>query len=223
MPLPSKLWTCLCLVILSGCGKPDLRSRADAGNPDAQFEMGMRHLRGNGGLSKDITEAMRYLRMAAGQGDAHHEFMLGSILSSGKEVPKDEAEAAKWFRKAADHGDRGAQFALGNFFALGQGGLPQDHFAAARWWHISAERGLQGAQQNLGRAYRDGFGVPKDEVEAFTWWLIADAKGESSSAVERDELEKSLSPEQKARARIKADERRKEIEARKWPEEKDDE
>ena len=44
---------------------------------------------------------------------------------------------------------------------------------------IEAEKGNAPAQYNLGVMYGNGRGVPKDEAEAYKWWLLAGAAGRS--------------------------------------------
>lgn len=134
------LLICLTAVFLAGCGEPDIRSKAEAGDPNAQYD-------------------------------------LGVMYYSGEGVPKDAAEALKWFRKAADQGHAPAQFDLAHMYAKGEG-------------------------------------VPKDEAEAYAWYNLA-AVSHDDARKRRDELEKTLTPEQKARAQQRSTELYKEIEARK--------
>lgn len=59
-----------------------------------------------------------------------------------------------------------------------------------------ASLGHADAQFELGKLYRDGKGVPKDEVKSYAWLLVAKANGikESSEAV--SSLEERLTAEQ---------------------------
>ncbi|MDP5014028.1 MAG: sel1 repeat family protein [Opitutales bacterium] len=131
------LLSCLTVVFLAGCGEPDIRSKAEAGDPNAQSN-------------------------------------LGVMYYSGEGVPKDSAEALKWFRKAADQGHAPAQLHLAHMYAKGEG-------------------------------------VPKDEAEAYAWYNLA-AESHDDARKRRDELEKTLTPEQKARAQQRSTELYKEIE-----------
>ena len=56
------------------------------------------------GVSKDESEAVRWYRKAAEQGDADAQANLGYCYLHGKGVSKDEAEAVRWYRKAAEQG-----------------------------------------------------------------------------------------------------------------------
>ncbi len=60
------------------------------------------------GVSKDDTEAAKWMRKAADQGLAAGQFGVGSMYAHGRGVPQSAAEAANWYRKAADQGDPAA-------------------------------------------------------------------------------------------------------------------
>ena len=99
---------------------------AQGGNTDAQCFFARLHWEGIGG-PKDLTEAVKWLRMAAKQGDAYRQNNLGVMYAKGEGVPEDAAEAVKWFQRAADRGHVRANFCLGNL-ALGFG--PDEWFRA---------------------------------------------------------------------------------------------
>ncbi len=50
------------------------------------------------GVSEDQTEAVKWYRLAAEQGDADAQAFLGEMYENGKGVPEDETEAVKWYR-----------------------------------------------------------------------------------------------------------------------------
>jgi TPR repeat protein len=47
---------------------------------------------------------MKWYRLAADQGDANGQYILGIMYADGKGVPQNYAEAMKWYRLAADQG-----------------------------------------------------------------------------------------------------------------------
>lgn len=61
------------------------------------------------GVQKNLEEKVKMCRMAADQGDANAQCLLGLLYANGDGVPKDLQEAATWYRKAADQGDADAQ------------------------------------------------------------------------------------------------------------------
>jgi TPR repeat protein len=53
------------------------------------------------GVPRDYTEAVKWYRLAAAQGDAFAQFNLGVMYSKGDGVPQDYVQAHKWFTLAA--------------------------------------------------------------------------------------------------------------------------
>ena len=52
-------------------------------------------------LPRNYAEAAKWYRLAAEQGDAHAQFNLGAMYSSGRGVPKDLITAYMWFDLSA--------------------------------------------------------------------------------------------------------------------------
>ena len=88
-------------------------------------------------MPQSDTEAAKWFRRAADQGDALAQFYLGVMYNEGRGVPQDYAEAAKWYRRAADQGDAQAQYNLGLSYARGEGVTP-DPIAAHMWLNLAA-------------------------------------------------------------------------------------
>ena len=89
-----------------------MRRRAEAGEAEGQFRLGVMYAYGRG-TARDEAEAASWLRKAAGQNHIAAQMRLGLMLARGAGVAKDEAEAAEWLRKAAERNDSVAQFNLG--------------------------------------------------------------------------------------------------------------
>jgi TPR repeat protein len=54
------------------------------------------------------SQAVKWWRKAAEQGDARAQYNLGQMHREGQGVPQDYAEAVKWYRKAVEQGDADA-------------------------------------------------------------------------------------------------------------------
>jgi len=159
-----------------------ITERAERGNIEAQFELGMCYADGNG-VPKDLTEAVKWFRKAANQGYAAAQNNLGVCYYWGNGVAKDSAEAVKWFRKAADQGYARAQYDLGLRY-YGGDGVAKDSAEAVKWFRKAAVQGLAQAQYNLGLCYRDGNGVAKDSAEAVKWFRKAADQGYAKAQYE---------------------------------------
>jgi uncharacterized protein len=72
---------------------------ATAGDPIAQFNLGVTYANGEGG-SEDFVQAAANYRRSAEQGHAAAAAALAFLYYSGQGVPKDSAEALKWIQIA---------------------------------------------------------------------------------------------------------------------------
>ena len=71
------------------------------GGMTAQARLGFLYLNGYQNVDKDEVQAVRWLRMAAEQGDHSSQRALGECYLSGTGVKRDEVEAYAWLRQAA--------------------------------------------------------------------------------------------------------------------------
>src|ERR1039457_3954197 len=152
-----------------------IREGAEAGNADAQLQLGFAYYKGTG-VAQDDAEAARWFRKAADAGDATAQFSLGLAYNSGRGVSKDFVEAMRWYRKAADAGNVSAQLLLGVNYQVG-GAVTQDYGEATRWYRKAADAGNADAQRFLGDAYFKGLGVKQDYAEGARWFRRAAEAG----------------------------------------------
>lgn len=52
---------------------------------------------------------------------------------------------------------------------------------AERWFRLAADQGDATAQANLGFLYANGYGLPRDYVQAYFWFSRAGAKGHTEA------------------------------------------
>jgi len=103
---------------------------------------------GRNGVEKDYTEAVKWLRKSAEQGDAEGQFALGYMYDFGYGVEKDTTEAVKWYRNSAEQGDARGQYKLGIMYENGNG-VTQDYAEAGKWYRKAAEQGNEDAKARL--------------------------------------------------------------------------
>lgn len=185
-----------------------LREKAEQGDANAQFNLGVMYANGRG-VPQDGAQAAVWWRKAAEQGLAGAQNNLGGMYGSGQGVAQDYGQAVAWFRKAADQGDQDGQFNLGMLYANGHG-VPQDYTQAVAWWRKAAEQGDSAAQFALSGMYAAGAGVRQDYVEADMWRTIAAARatGEDQQkfSASRASLAQKMTPAQLAEAQKRATE-----------------
>jgi uncharacterized protein len=146
---------------------------AEAGNIDAQMELGSLYSWGARDFAKNEAEGFKWWLKAAEKGNPHAQLRIGYGYEIGRGVARDYAAAARWYRKAADdHDDRDAQHSLGGLYARGLG-VAQDYAEAAKWYRRSAAQWLWEAKFDLGELYAAGKGVPRDLVQAYMWFTLA--------------------------------------------------
>jgi uncharacterized protein len=115
------------------------------------------------GVPRNSSEAMKWYRDAAEQGDAEAQTGLAARYYNGEGISKNYAEAAKWYRKAAEQGDSWAQRNLATIYRDGHG-APQNHAAAYFWADMAAARG--NGEAILLRQELSGLLAPDQMVQA---------------------------------------------------------
>lgn len=157
---------------------PGLKAMAEEDNAEAQVDLAYCQAYGRGTV-KNMEEALRWARRAAGQGHPVAQAFLGARYYFGDGVSKDYDEAYEWFEKAAAQQYSYAIADLGRMHLEGHG--VRKNPARAR------ELFLQGVEMNngqaqflLGRMYYEGTGVPKDVKSGVEWYRKSAEAGNSA-------------------------------------------
>jgi TPR repeat protein len=82
-----------------------LKPRADEGDPEAQFNLGLYYFQGLGG-DRNYAEASKLFRGAAEQGHIMAANNLGAMNMDGRGIPRNLPEAWFWFAVVAHRGDQ---------------------------------------------------------------------------------------------------------------------
>ncbi len=149
------------------------KAAADAGQAEAQFDLGVLYAQGLG-VRRDLTEAAFWYRRSAEQWNAEAEYALGQMYSRGWGVPRDEADALRWLQMANSVESDGPPTDWANVEGYG---MPQDNQLAAYWYQKAAQKGHPEAEFNLARLYAGGHGVKKDEEQAARWVSASATQG----------------------------------------------
>ncbi|GFO55393.1 hypothetical protein GMSM_24000 [Geomonas sp. Red276] len=179
------------------------KQAADQGNPGGQCGLALLYESGEGGVTRDPSEAIRFYRLAGEQqpsrelkpyaqvirysvlryytltaerGRVSSQLYLGSFLLLCKRYE----DAYRYLHLAADQGDGRAQRLLGLMFLKGTG-VGMNPREAAAWFQLSARQNDPLAQRNLALLYRTGSGVPRSPQDAFRWYLAAAENGDVDS------------------------------------------
>jgi len=152
-----------------------LLERANAGDKEAQFELGWTYAKGEE-VHKDLKAAAEWFQKAAEQGNASAQANLGLAYVKGDGVTKDNKKAGEWWQKAAEQGHAVAQFYLGFAYKNGEG-VARDHKFAALWYQKAADQGYVEAQYWFGHAYEKGKWIEEDLKKACEWYQKAAEQG----------------------------------------------
>lgn len=152
-----------------------LKAASDAGDSDAQVNLGYLYARGHG-VTQNQQEALRLYLASAKQGNAEGMNAVGFKYRYGSGVAIDLPRAMHWFCRAAVSGDPRGLNNLGIVYAEGAG-VERDTDEARRLWRQAAERGNPNAMSNLGNALYFGPEPPIDKQEGAAWIVKAAQKG----------------------------------------------
>ncbi len=155
-----------------------LKPFADKGQPAAQSELGYMYEDGLG-VAIDLSEAVRWYRLAAEQGDPYSQTRLGYLYGRGLGVSRNDTLAAEWYSKAAAAGDESGQSALGTMYRDGRG-VGRNYKEAEKWFSLAAEQGSARALMSIGVLYtHGGDGLPQDYGKAIDFFRKAAEGGDA--------------------------------------------
>jgi TPR repeat protein len=146
---------------------------AERGDQNAQFDLGVLYVNGQG-VPKDDDQANAWFRKSAARGDvaAEHALALRYLQhhASGADYPivfnycLGQANVVL------------GQRCLGYMYAHGDG-VVADMAKAILYWRQAATQGDQMSQDALGSAYEFGHGVPVDFAQAAVWYRMSAEQG----------------------------------------------
>ena len=159
----------------------ELRSQAEQGDAEAQYDLGVRYSLGDG-VPEDHTEAARWFRLAAEQEATSRGWVLTeeewrAVVALSMEIEQPARGDFLQMSLAAALGHASSQGGLGLMYHSGIGGVPQDYQEAARWFRLASEQGDVLGQSYLGLMYHNGQGVLRDDQEAVKWSRLAAEQG----------------------------------------------
>jgi TPR repeat protein len=156
-----------------------IRQSAGQGDANAQLQLGKMYEYGDG-VPQNDTEAFRWYKLAADQGNASGQVSIGNAFSRGiGGVAQDSDEAMKWYRRAAEQGSPDGEAGLGKAFEE-----RNDYQSAMPWLVKAANHGSSWAEIELGLLLEEGHGgVPRNYGYAMQWFLIAARRGDAEAGI----------------------------------------
>jgi TPR repeat protein len=175
-----------------------LKELGIAGYGPAQYELHLFYRYGRGSTPIDESEAVKWLRLSADNGEAKAQYMLGHCYDNYGDFPEyfnaDRSKALFWYLKAAEQGHVESMYQTGKLYLLDFGfeatnySEQQKYFSEAYNWLLKAAHEDNGfACFLLGRIYAEGFGVDINKSEALYWFNLAKDNGvwKASDAIKK--------------------------------------
>jgi TPR repeat protein len=129
-----------------------LQAKAQAGDPNAQVNLGRAYEDGDGVPQSDQL-AVKWYWAAAERGNAIAQNNLGLMIRSGRGVEQDKQEAVGRYRKAAKQKNPSAMFNLGTAYYNGDG-IGIDDTSAFAWFLLAQALGNKPAGEAVNRMIR---------------------------------------------------------------------
>lgn len=139
------------------------------------YQIGLQYYR-----NKEYEKAFKYYQLAANQGDAAVQNMLGYMYHEGNGVEKSYEKSVKYFQLAADQGLDTAQDNLGHMYKTGKG-VEKSYEKAVKYFQLAADQGCIEAQFNLGHMYENGEGVEQSYEKAVEYFQLAAEQGNKTA------------------------------------------
>jgi TPR repeat protein len=147
----------------------ELMKKAEAGDPDAQVELGKAYRDGNG-VPQDYKKAFECVEKSAKQGYARGQHALADCYYRGYGVAQNPDLTLEWLEKATAQNFPDAFVMLGELYWAGLL-VKQDKAKAKELWSKAAEQDCKSAFVNLGIYYCES--QEKDEKEGLKNFLCA--------------------------------------------------
>ncbi|QLB13377.1 hypothetical protein EV697_10384 [Bisgaardia hudsonensis] len=126
-----------------------LKSLAEKGDPEAQYNLGNLYVSGRG-VEQDDKQAVAWYRKSVTKGFTKAQLNLGNMYALGRGVKQNYSLAVEWYEKAAKQGDSQAQHNLGIMYEKGQG-VTQDLDMAKEYFGQACDSGELLGCQNFRR------------------------------------------------------------------------
>jgi uncharacterized protein len=145
------------------------RRAAEAGDREAQAQLGGILLLEPDLPFYDVAEGFRWMIRAAEQGHRGVQYFLGVQFATGELVEADPKRALYWYRRAAAAGDAEAQYNIGMMYWGGEG-VRKNPATARQWIRKAGKNGDYGAILLLASAYEIGeLGFRVNRKQAKYW------------------------------------------------------
>jgi TPR repeat protein len=156
-----------------------LQREANAGNSEAQFQLGRLYDTGEK-LERDRKKAITWYTSAANQGHAESQYRLAIAYLYGIGVARNAANGENWLTNAAKQNHPVAKEMLPIYLANRSANMSTS--IALSWYLEKAAAGDPEGQFGIGNMYESGWGIYANGAEAKKWYAVARTIGSGGAA-----------------------------------------
>jgi len=179
---------------LSSADLAVIRKKAEAGNVEAQNQLGMAYA-GADGLELDYKSAFKWIKLAADQNHIQSMRTLAWLYANGFGTDQNDALAQQLSVKLAEAGDAKDQYFLASLYQSGIYGMQPDTKKMIHWYFQAAQQHYARAQYALAKIILKGVDIEPNDEMAFQWLSLANINGHSKADEELKKLIQRLPPE----------------------------
>ena len=170
---------------------------AEAGDPEAQANVGYMYEEGLG-VTQQFDTAVSWYKKAAASGSMQANHNLGMMFAEGKGVPQSWVRSLRYFEISASEVPA-SRYMIGYTYFQGEGNI-QNRPKAFREFMDAAIDGYANAQYMIAFMYLDGSGIPEQPIQAYVWSSLAHENNQSQAAELIDAASNRMSSAQVMRA-----------------------
>jgi len=127
--------------------------KAEAGDMEAQYDIGRMYERGNG-VPKDVEKAFEWYIKAAKQGNDKAAFKVGYSFLRGDGTSRDYEKALTWLNTSAEKNNVRAFYYIGTIYEKGRG-VSVNLDTALRWYTRAAKGGYAYAEERVAEVKKE--------------------------------------------------------------------
>lgn len=158
----------------------ELTKKAQAGDPQAQYELGTLYYTGQE-VETNLELGANWFLKSAQQGLSKAQLAIGRCYFYGRGMPRDKEQGVGWYYEAALNDNVEAINALAECFYLGDG-VEKNHREAIKWYSKAAANGERGAQFNIARILEKGDPSVRNPQDALKLYEDSARAGDSHAA-----------------------------------------
>lgn len=199
---------------------PFLKQAAEAGHPEAQYNLGYSYQKGIEVPQNDSIANVWFIRSAK-QGYTNAQFKIAYSYAVGRGVKQDYNQAFYWALQCAKQNDPECMFNVVSCYQQGMG--TEKNTDSMLVWAVrlgllenpedlKLSSKITSARLNLALLYKDGTSVPVDLVKSYQWFLIYNESKIDFSILQQQaqintikELEKRLTLSDRVKAKEAAE------------------